>query len=140
VDDIYARQFEDILLASRVVGAFGVLSFILAAAGVYAVMAFLVATRSKEIGLRMALGATPSVVIRFVMGSSLRVIVGGLAVGLGAAMVASPLVQPQLFQIGARDGATYILVSAVVLIAAALATWRPARHASRVDPALSLRN
>ncbi len=81
VDDQYALKFADKLLATRVIGAFGLLAFVIAAAGIYGVMAFLVAHRAHEIGIRIALGADASRINRLVMGSSLRLVLLGAALG-----------------------------------------------------------
>jgi putative ABC transport system permease protein len=139
VDDAYAQYFDDRLLATRVIGAFGLLAFVIAAAGIYGVMAFLVAHRSHEIGIRMALGADARRISRLVMGSSLRLVVVGAAIGTGGAIAVSRWVQSQLFGVRAADPLTIVLVTLGVTVTALLATWQPARQAVRIDPKVLLK-
>ncbi len=140
VDDQYARQFADRLLATRIITGFGVLAFVVAAAGIYGVMAFLVANRAREIGIRMALGADSRRIRRLVLESSMWLVFLGAAIGIGGALVASRWVQSQLFGVRATDPVTIGLVTVAVVVTALLATWHPARQATRVDPKVLLRN
>jgi hypothetical protein len=140
VDDQYARQFADRLLASRIITSFGVLAFVVAAAGIYALMAFLVASRAREIGIRMALGADRQRIRRLVLGSSMWLVAAGATLGILGAVAASRWAQSQLFGVSATDPLTIVLVTAAVVVTALLATWHPARHATRIDPAVLLKN
>jgi len=139
VDDLYADQNTETLLAVQIVGSFGVLALVVSLAGIYGVMAFLVAGRTREIGIRMALGADRQAIGRMVLGSSARLVLWGAAVGSGAALVASHWIESQLFGVSPSDPFTYLGVSAAVVVTALLATWQPARQAARVDPAVTLR-
>jgi hypothetical protein len=139
-DDQYARQFADRLLATRVISSFGVLAFLIAAAGIYGLMAFLVADRAREIGIRMALGADAQRISRLVLGSSLRLVTVGAALGIGGAIAASRWAESQLFGVRATDPSTIALVTLGVVATALLATWHPARQASRIDPKVLLKN
>ena len=130
VDDQYALKFADKLLGHRVIGAFGLLAFVIAAAGIYGVMAFLVAHRAHEIGIRIALGADASRINRLVMGSSLRLVLLGAALGIGGAIAASRWAESQLYGVRAADPATLALVTLGVVATALLATWHPARQAT----------
>lgn len=140
VDDQYARQFADRLLASRVMTGFGLLAFVVAAAGIYGLMAFLVANRAREIGIRMALGADSRRIRRLVFGSSMWLVLLGAAIGIAGAVGASRWAQSQLFGVTATDPATIAVVTIAVVVTAMFATWHPAREASRVDPTVLLRN
>jgi putative ABC transport system permease protein len=140
VDDQYERQFADRLLATRIITSFGVLAFVVAAAGIYGVMAFLVANRAREIGIRMALGADTWRIRRLVLESSMWLVFLGAAIGIGGALVASRWAQSQLFGVRATDPMTIGLVTVVVVVTALVATWQPARQATRVDPKVLLRN
>jgi predicted permease len=140
VDDQYARQFADRLLATRIMTGFGMLAFVVAAAGIYGVMAFLVANRAREIGIRMALGADSRRIRRLVLESSMWLVFLGAAIGIGGALVASRWAQSQLFGVSAMDPVTIGLVTLAVVVTALLATWHPARQATRVDPKVLLRN
>ena len=140
VDDQYARQFADRLLATRIITGFGLLAFVVAAAGIYGVMAFLVANRAREIGIRMALGADSRRIRRLVLESSMWLVLLGAAIGIGGAFVASRWAQSQLFGVRATDPITILLVTVAVVLTALAATWHPARQATRVDPKVLLRN
>jgi predicted permease len=139
VDDVYAAQNAETLLASQVVGAFSLLAFIVSIAGIYGVMAFLVAGRTREIGIRMALGARRADIGRMVLGSSTKLVMAGAVLGSAAALVASRWIESQLFGVSPTDPMTYLGVCAAVILTALLATWQPARQAARVDPAITLR-
>jgi putative ABC transport system permease protein len=140
VEDIYAEQFDDRLLATQIISGFGVLAFLIAAAGIYSVMAFLVAQRAREIGIRMALGADARRINQLVLGSSLRLAALGAAIGVGGAIGMGRWAQSQLFGVSASDPATITLVSLGVVATALAATWQPARHAGRIDPRILLKN
>jgi hypothetical protein len=128
VDDQYDRQFADRLLATRIMTGFGMLAFVVAAAGIYGVMAFLVANRAREIGIRMALGADARRIRRFVLASSMWLVLLGAAIGIAGAFVASRWAQSQLFGVRATDPITIVLVTGVVALTALLATWQPGRQ------------
>ena len=140
LDDIYASRHDATLFATRVVSGFAILSFILAIAGVYGVMAFLVAGRTREIGIRMALGATASDVSRLVLRSSGTMVVVGALVGVAAALLATRWTGSQFFGVEPTAPGTYVLVAAIVIATSLIATWRPARVAARIDPAITLKN
>ena len=134
VDDLYANQFADRLLATRLIGGFGVLAFLVATAGIYSLMAFLVASRAREMGIRAALGASGADIRRLVLGSSLRLVAAGAAIGIASALVVSRWVQSQLFGVRPTDPLTLCGVTLAVIAVALMATWHPARQAARVDP------
>jgi predicted permease len=119
--------------------AFGVVALLLAAVGLYGVVAFAVARRTAEMGVRLALGASPRAVLRLVMADSTKVIVPGTIVGLAAALGATRLVSAQLYGLTPTD--PFTLVSAVLLLlsVAALAAFIPARRAGGIDPVEALR-
>jgi putative ABC transport system permease protein len=121
------------------VGMFAVLALLLAAIGVYGVLAYLVTQRTREIGLRIALGARPASVLRLVVGHSMRLSGVGIAIGLGAATWLAPAIESQLFRVKSRDVATLIASAAALLAIALLASYIPARRATRVDPLTALR-
>jgi predicted permease len=139
MDDVYASRFEDTRLATTLVSAFAALSFVLAIIGIYGVMAHLVAGRAREIGIRLALGATRADVGRLVLGSSTRLVLVGAGLGVTAALATTRWTESQFFGAAATDPWTHLGVVAVVVGTALLASWAPARRAARVDPALTLR-
>jgi predicted permease len=128
------RRFALILLAS-----FAALALLLAGMGVYSVMAHLVAFRTSEIGIRMALGATPRAVMRMVLGHSSRLALAGIVLGLAGGFAVSRLMQQVLFEVNPADPLIYLAVSAVLLLVAACASWFPARRATKIDPIVALR-
>jgi hypothetical protein len=140
VDERYARQSEDTRLAGQIVSGFSVLAFVIAMAGIYGVMAFLVAGRTREIGIRMALGADAAAIRRLVLASSVRMVVVGAVAGLTIAFGASRWVESQLFGVSATDPGTYAIATMTVILVALFATWHPARQAACVDPAITLRS
>jgi putative ABC transport system permease protein len=121
------------------VGMFAMLALLLAAIGVYGVLAYLVTQRTREIGVRIALGAQPGSVLGLVVGHSLRLSVAGIGLGAAAAFLLTPKLQTQLFQIQPRDPATLVAVSLSLLSISVLASYIPARRATRVDPLTALR-
>jgi predicted permease len=118
----------------------GATGLILAALGIYSVIAWLVAQRTREIGVRMALGASKADVIRMMSLHGLQPVVAGLAVGVAGAIAATRLLQNQLFEIGPRDPLTLVATAAVLLIVAAGAAAIPAWRATTIDPATALRD
>jgi hypothetical protein len=139
LDDAYASRHAETLMATSIVTAFAGFAFLVAMAGIYGVMAFLVAGRTREIGIRMALGARRADIGRMVLGSSTKLVVAGAVLGAGAALVASRWIESQLFGVSPTDPMTYVGVCSAIVVTALLATWLPARQASRVDPAITLR-
>ena len=135
-----ASEVADRLLATRIMTSFGILAFVVAAAGIYGVMAFLVANRAREIGIRMALGADSRRIRRLVLGSSMGLVLLGAAIGIGGAFVASRWIQSQLFGVTVTDPIAIVVATVGVAVTALLATWHPARQATRVDPKVLLRN
>jgi predicted permease len=139
VEARYARLDAESRLAAAITTGFGIVAFLVAVSGVYAVMAYLVAGRRREIGIRMALGADRGTVLRLVFGSALRFVAIGTALGLGAAAMATRAIAGQLYGVAAIHLPTYAVVAGLVVVAAAAATWWPARRAARIDPAITLR-
>jgi putative ABC transport system permease protein len=121
------------------VGLFAILALLLAAIGVYGVLAYLVAQRTREIGLRIALGARPGSVLGLVVGHSLRLSVIGVSLGVGGAVMLGPAIESQLYGVRPRDAATLAAVALSLLAIAMLASYLPARRATRVDPLTALR-
>jgi putative ABC transport system permease protein len=121
------------------VGFFAAIGLVLAVIGLYGVMAFLVAQRTQEIGVRMALGAGRGDILRLVMGKSLRLIVCGTVAGLVAALAVSRVLSSLLFGIGSHDPVTFALVTLLLIVVALLATLVPARRAASVNPVEALR-
>jgi predicted permease len=126
-------------LATIVMSGFALLSFALAILGVYGVISYGTAQRTREIGIRMALGARPDSVSRMVLRDGLSVACLGIAAGVLLFLAAGQVLGAVLYGVGARDPLTVLGGAAVVALAAALASWLPARRAAAVDPLVALR-
>jgi putative ABC transport system permease protein len=125
--------------AMAVLSAFGLSALLLAAVGVYGVLSYAMARRRREMAVRMAMGATPRAVRRLALGAGLRLGVIGVAAGLVLAVMGSRLLRSLLFEVSATDPLTIAAVGTVLLGAALLASWLPARRATTVSPAEVLR-
>jgi predicted permease len=121
------------------VGTFAAAALLLAAVGIYGVVAYSVARRTREIGVRMALGAQRQDVLRLVVGEGARLAAVGVVLGIGASLAVTRLVSSLLFGVGANDPTTFLLVAAVLAGVALLASYLPARRAMRLDPNVALR-
>jgi macrolide transport system ATP-binding/permease protein len=136
--DVAANFNQDRLMA-RLTSMFGILALLLASVGLYGVMSYLVARRTGEIGIRMALGASRNGVVALVLRSALGQIGVGLAIGIPAALFAGHLMASLLYQLGAYDPATFIAATVVLAASATAAGFIPARRASSIDPMKALR-
>jgi putative ABC transport system permease protein len=125
--------------AATLLGAFALLALVLAGAGIYAVMAYLVAERTHEMGVRLALGATPKGVVGLILWSGMRLTLLGATAGLAASLAATRLLAGQLFGVTPADPPSYLLATALLALTAALACCLPALRAGRVDPMVALR-
>ncbi|HET9283148.1 MAG TPA: ABC transporter permease [Candidatus Angelobacter sp.] len=135
VRQTFARQqFSAVLL-----GGFSIASLLLAAIGIYGVLAYSVTQRTREIGVRVALGAEPRSIIRLIVASGARMVIAGALTGLAAALLLSGLLKSLLYGVGARDPLTFIAAPAILVAVALLAAYAPARRASRVSPMEALR-
>jgi predicted permease len=133
-ETITGRRFNRDLFA-----CFAATALMLALIGIYGVLAFNVGQRTREIGIRMALGADRRDVIRGVVARGLALVTPGLAIGLGCAWAAGRALQNQLFEIDSRDPLTYVIGALLMIAMTPLAAWMPARRAAKVDPMVALR-
>jgi ABC-type antimicrobial peptide transport system permease subunit len=134
-----AQTVADRRLALILLASFAGLALFLATLGVYSVMAHLVAFRTNEIGIRMALGASPGAVMRMVLGHGRRLTLVGIAIGIAGGLAVSRLLQQVLFEVDAADPVIYLAVSVTLLLVAEFASFLPARRATRIDPVIALR-
>jgi putative ABC transport system permease protein len=138
-----SRQIESTLWQQRtaagLIGVFGLLAVALAAIGIYGVIAYSVAQRTREIGIRMALGAGSRDVLRMIVRQGLRLMFMGVAVGLAAAFVLTRLMSSVLYGVSATDTVTFAIASGALIVVALAACLVPARRATKVDPMIALR-
>jgi len=132
-------EMRPIRLGILTFGWSGALALVVAALGLYSVMAYTVAWRTREIGIRMALGATERSVARLVVGTSAGLAAVGIVIGLGLAYAGRTMIEAHLFNVSGRDPVVFGAVAAVILGVALLAPWLPARHAARIRPTEALR-
>jgi len=133
-ESLARRRFSMLLLT-----LFACLALALAAIGTYGVMAYLVSQGTREIGIRVALGATPGRILHLVISKGMTIALSGLALGLAGAFAFTRLISNLLFGVGATDPATFVIISLLLIVIALLASYIPARRAARVDPMVSLR-
>jgi ABC-type antimicrobial peptide transport system permease subunit len=136
--EIVDQSTADRKLTMNLLVAFAILALVLASLGVYSVMAYSVAQRTDEIGVRMALGASAENVQKMVLRQGMTLAGVGLAIGLVAALALTRLMTAMLFDVGASDPLVYSAIAGLLALVAALASWFPSRRAARVDPVQAL--
>jgi putative ABC transport system permease protein len=140
MDQIVDESLSGDRFGTVLFGSFAAVALLLAAIGIYGVMSFAVAQRTHEIGLRIALGASPAQVLRLVLREGTLLALGGLLLGLGGAYFVGRLMKSLLYQVNAMDPTAVSAVTAVLLLSALLACYIPARRATQVDPMVALRD
>jgi putative ABC transport system permease protein len=133
-DSVAQRRFSMLLL-----GLFALIAVFLAAVGLYGVVAYTVSQRTQEIGVRMAIGAGRSDVLKMVVGGGMKLALLGVAIGIAGALAVARVVAAMLFEVTPFDPTSYLATAAILLAVAALACYVPARRAMRVDPIVALR-
>jgi putative ABC transport system permease protein len=135
IAETFSRQHFSTLLLAGFSGA----SLLLAAIGIYGILAYSVSERTREIGVRVAIGATPGRVMALILGAAAPAVIGGIVAGITGALVLSGLLRGMLFQIGPRDPLTFAAVPAILALVALLSAYLPARRAARLDTMSALR-
>jgi putative ABC transport system permease protein len=118
---------------------FGLLALSLAAVGIYGVLSYAVTERTREMGVRLALGARPRDLLKLFVGQGMMLTLIGLVIGVGASVAVTRLIAKLLFGVSATDPLTFIVIPLLLAGVALLACWLPARRATRVDPLVALR-
>jgi putative ABC transport system permease protein len=126
-------------LYALLLGVFGAIALTLAAVGIYSVIAYSVAHRTQEIGVRMALGAQTGAILKLVVGQGMKLVASGVALGLATSYALTRLMSNMLFGVSAVDQPTFIVITLLLTLVALLACWIPARRAAKVDPMIALR-
>jgi putative ABC transport system permease protein len=118
----------------------GLLALVLASIGLYGVLSYSVSQRTREIGIRVALGARRRDVLRLVIGQGMKLVMVGMAVGLLGALAVTRVLKSMLFGVSATDPLTFLVIASLLTFVALLSCWIPARRATRVDPIEALRS
>lgn len=139
MQEVVDPEFRPWKLGAAMFGVFGALALLVASVGLYSVIAYLVTDRTRELGVRIALGASGGRILREVVLTGLSTTTVGVALGIGVALLSARFIEPLLFDTSAKSPSVYAGVAVLVLVIAALAAWSPARRASRVDPVIALR-
>jgi predicted permease len=139
MDEVVANSFAARRFSMILFGLFAALALMLACVGIYGVISYLVGQRANEIGVRMALGAQPSDVLRLILGEGARMAVIGIVLGVVAALGLTRLITHQLFSVSAHDPLTFASVALLLVIVALTACYVPARRSMKVDPIIALR-
>jgi len=139
MDDVIEETTAPRRFTTALLGVFAAIALLLATLGIYSVISYSIALRTQEIGIRMALGAQRSSILRMVIGKGIALTLMGAMIGLGAAFVLTRWMSSMLFGVSASDPGAYVLVFLVALGAALLACLIPARRATQVDPLVALR-
>ena len=139
MDDVLSIAVAPARWSMTLLGVFAGVALVIAVLGVFGVLSFLVTQRTRELGIRIALGAAPSQVRRLVVGQGLGLVITGIGFGLGGAVAPTRYMESLLYGVTATDPITYAGVAVVLAAAALIASYLPARRATRVDPILALR-
>jgi putative ABC transport system permease protein len=139
MDEILADSVAQPRYQTMLLGLFGIAALILAAVGTYGVTSYSVAHRTHEIGVRMALGAEKSDVLKMVIGQGLKLTLMGVAIGIAGALALTRFLASLLYGITPTDPLTFLAVSVALMAVALLACYIPARRAANVDPMVALR-
>jgi putative ABC transport system permease protein len=138
IGDVIDQSLTGQRTEARLLGLLGGLALLLAAIGLYGVVAYSVAQRTREIGIRVALGAAPKQLIALILSQGMAIVAVGVVLGVGAALVMTRFIDSLLFGVGAADPITFIFTALILTAVALLANLIPAVKASRVDPVVAL--
>ena len=139
LEEVFAESIARPRLTAVAMSVFAIAALLLAALGVYGIVAYSVSQRSREFGIRVALGAQPGQIVRMVVGQNLRIVAFGLVAGLLAAIPATRLLRGLLFQVGPNDPLTFVAIGVTLAVVAAVASYLPARRGTQVDPVVTLK-
>jgi ABC-type antimicrobial peptide transport system permease subunit len=139
MDSLLATTIAEPQFQARLLTAFALIALALTVVGVYGALSYSVSERTKEIGVRMALGAARANVLGMVLRRAIGVVFAGIAIGTAGALMSTRVLMRFLFEVKPSDPATFVVVCLVLALSALAACWVPARRATRVDPMIALR-
>jgi putative ABC transport system permease protein len=139
MSEVVAASLATPRLTGFLLGAFAGIALMLAAVGIYGVLAYLVSQRTQEIGVRLAIGADRSQVLRMVLGQGMTLAIGGIVIGIAAAFLLTRLMQSLLYQVRPADPVTFVAVPVILLVVSLVASYLPALRATKVSPLIALR-
>jgi hypothetical protein len=140
VEDLISVSIAPRTFNTLLFGVFGAAGLVVTLVGIYGLVSFLVARREREMGIRLALGASGRGLQVFIVSATLRWVAAGVAAGVAAALLCAQYLKPFVYQVPANDPVTIAIVTVVFLLVAAAASYIPARRAARVDPMIALRS
>jgi predicted lysophospholipase L1 biosynthesis ABC-type transport system permease subunit len=140
ISELIREELWGARMGAALLAVFGLLALILASIGIYGVVAFSVSRRTSEFGIRLALGARPSDVLRLVLGQTLTLVVAGALIGITGGLIVTRMVASLLYGVSAVDPATFIGMPLLLLLVALMASYLPARRATKIDPMIALRH
>jgi len=139
LDQIVGQTIARQKFAALLLAGFSLAALLLASVGIYGVLAYAVSERTREVGIRLAVGADPARIVTLILGSGARMAGAGTAIGVFGALALSYLLKTLLFGVSTRDPLTFVAVPLILMTIALLAAWLPARRASKIDPMQALR-
>ena len=140
LDEVFSEAIARPRITATAMSVFAAAALLLAALGVYGIVAYSVSQRTREFGIRVALGAKPAQIITMVVNQNLRIVAIGLVIGLAAAIPATRLMRGLLFQVGPNDPTTFIAIGVTLAAVAILASYVPARRGTQIDPVVTLKS
>jgi ABC-type antimicrobial peptide transport system permease subunit len=139
MDEVLEATLGQRRMTMLLLGSFAAMAMLLALVGIYGVIAYSVAQRTREVGIRRALGAQRGDIVRLVLGQGLGLTLAGVVLGIGGALALTRVMERLLFHVSATDPTTFVAIALLLVVVALAASYIPARRAARIDPMAALR-